>query len=96
MFAKGFEYSDNLPKTTIAEIEVVKAYGGETIFTPGDVVYSSTNLINTAKPDLRIDKLKSMMNQMGLDFDEIKETITRLKGVKVHVVGDTIIDSYKN
>ena len=73
---------------------MVKSYGGETIFTPGDVVYSSTNLINAAMPDLRIDKFKSMMNQMELDFDEIKKTITQLNGVKVHVVGDTIVDSY--
>jgi len=94
LFAKGFEYSDNLPKATIEEIAVVKSYGGETIFTPGDVVYSSTNLINAAMPDLRIDKLKSMMNQTELDFDEIKKTITQLNGVKVHVVGDTIVDSY--
>ena len=94
LFAKGFEYSDNLPKATIEEIAVVKSYGGETIFTPGDVVYSSTNLINAAKPDLHIVKFNSMMGQMGLDFDEVRKTVSRLHGVKVHVVGDTIIDSY--
>lgn len=94
LFAKGFEYSDNLPKATLEEIEVVKSYGGETIFTPGDVVYSSTSLINAAMPDLRIDKFQSMMSQMDLDFNLIGNTLSQLKGVKVHVVGDTIVDSY--
>ncbi|MDB4852908.1 PfkB family carbohydrate kinase [Alphaproteobacteria bacterium] len=94
LFAKGFEYSDNLPKTTIEEIGLVKSYGGETIFTPGDVVYSSTNLINAAMPDLRVDKLKSMMDLMDLNFDLVEKTVRQLTGVKVHVVGDTIVDSY--
>jgi len=94
LFAKGFEYSDNLPKATLEEIEVVKAYGGKTIFTPGDIVYSSTNLINASMPDLRVDKFQTMMDQMGLDFDIIAKTVDQLNGVKVHVVGDTIVDSY--
>ncbi|MDB2324251.1 PfkB family carbohydrate kinase [Alphaproteobacteria bacterium] len=94
LFAKGFEYSGNLPKATVEEIEVVRSFGGETIFTPGDVVYSSTKLINAAIPDLRIDKFKSMMDQMEINLDEIKKTIMQFNGVKVHVVGDTIVDSY--
>jgi rfaE bifunctional protein nucleotidyltransferase chain/domain len=42
-FAKGFEYSSGeLPPATQDESKVVEKYGGEMIFTPGDVVYSST------------------------------------------------------
>lgn len=93
-FAKGFEYSDNLPKATIEEMEVVNSYGGEIIFTPGDIVYSSTNLINITEPDLRVEKFQTMMSQMEIDFEYIERTINQLKGIKVHVVGDTIVDSY--
>ena len=46
-FAKGFEYTSiGLPDATQEEAEVVESYGGEMIFTPGDVVYSSSNLLN--------------------------------------------------
>src|SRR5437773_334889 len=38
-FAKGFEYSAaGLPDRTQEEAEAVRAYGGELIFTPGDIV----------------------------------------------------------
>src|SRR5215469_15837926 len=45
-FAKGYEYSKGgiHPKTQ-EELQVIEGYGGEIIFTPGDVVYSSSSLI---------------------------------------------------
>ena len=93
-FANGFEYSDKLPKATLEEIEVVNSYGGETIFTPGDVVYSSTTLINNYEPNLKLEKLRIMMSQFDLSFDVIESTLKLLKGFSVHVVGYTIVDSY--
>ena len=51
-FAKGYEYNaDKLHEDSAAEMQIVKSYGGEMIFTPGDVVYSSTNLINLPNID---------------------------------------------
>jgi len=42
-FAKGYEYTAaGLPPKTQEEVSALAAYGGEMIFTPGDVVYSST------------------------------------------------------
>lgn len=42
-FAKGFEYSSSgLPPATQAELDAIELYGGQLIFTPGDVVYSSS------------------------------------------------------
>src|SRR5229473_865367 len=39
-FAKGFEYGGNgLSAKTAEELAVLQSYGGELIFTPGDVVY---------------------------------------------------------
>jgi rfaE bifunctional protein kinase chain/domain len=93
-FAKGFEYSDNLPEATVEEIDTIKSYGGETIFTPGDIVYSSTNLINNHSPELGKDKLLDVMSQFKLSFEQFEKALESLKGFKVHVIGDTIIDSY--
>ncbi|MCW9034148.1 MAG: PfkB family carbohydrate kinase [Rhodospirillales bacterium] len=94
-FAKGFEYtSTGLPKSTQEEADVVEAYGGEMIFTPGDVVYSSTNLINLELPKIQIEKLLSLMRQTGVQFGDLRQGLEKLKGKRVHVVGDTIVDSY--
>jgi rfaE bifunctional protein kinase chain/domain/rfaE bifunctional protein nucleotidyltransferase chain/domain len=94
-FAKGFEYSsENMPPATKDEIAIVEGYGGQMIFTPGDVVYSSTKFLNTYLPPLQIEKLLSLMNQFGITFDSLRATVSGLKDLKVHVVGDTIIDTY--
>jgi rfaE bifunctional protein kinase chain/domain/rfaE bifunctional protein nucleotidyltransferase chain/domain len=94
-FAKGFEYSaDGLPAKTMEEAAVVQSYGGELIFTPGDVVYSSSRLINLAPPAIKLEKLQILMERNRITFDKLRATLDAMAGRRVHVVGDTIIDSY--
>ncbi len=94
-FAKGYEYfAGAIPPKTQAEIYALEAYGGEIVFTPGDVVYSSSNLIELQAPKIAIDKLLSLMESEGVDFADLRKAIHSLSGIKVHVVGDTIVDGY--
>ena len=94
-FAKGFEYNSNgLSPRTAEEAEVVEAYGGTLIFTPGDVVYSSSSLIDLAPPEMGIEKLQILMESYGVSFDDLRRTLDGMQGKRVHVVGDTIVDSY--
>ena len=39
-------------------------------------------------------KLLALLHSEGLNFGDLRTALTKLKGVKVHVVGDTIVDSY--
>ena len=95
LFAKGYEYTaGGLPPKTQEETDALNAYGGEMIFTPGDLVYSSTELIDLAPPAIRIEKLLTFMEAEQLTFDSLRDGLERLKGKRVHVVGDTIVDSY--
>jgi len=94
-FAKGFEYSSNgVPPKTAEEMRVVEGYGGEVIFTPGDIVYSSSSLIELDAPSVQYEKLQLVMERYGLTFDKLRNALDRMVGRKVHVVGDTIVDSY--
>ncbi|NQU56356.1 MAG: ADP-heptose synthase [Rhodospirillales bacterium] len=94
-FAKGYEYvTDGTPIKTQEEAEVLATYGGEMIFTPGDIVYSSSSLINLAPPDIQTEKLLSLMEGRGITFDILRESLNNFAGKKVHVIGDTIVDSY--
>jgi len=94
-FAKGFEYtSGGLPPSTQEEADIVNGYGGEMIFTPGDVVYSSSRFINLTRPKIQMEKLLSLMSMEGISFDDLRNELNNLKNVRVHVVGDTIVDSY--
>lgn len=94
-FAKGFEYtSSGLPPATQEEADVVESYGGQMIFTPGDVVYSSSKFLNLALPKVQLDKLLHLMDYNGIDFNMLRETLKKLPDYHVHVVGDTIVDTY--
>ncbi|MGA7450566.1 MAG: adenylyltransferase/cytidyltransferase family protein, partial [Rhodoplanes sp.] len=96
-FAKGFEYGglgNEITQKTADELEVVRSYGGELIFTPGDVVYSSSALIREAAPDVRHANLHILMERNNLDFDGLRRVLDQMHGRRVHVLGDTIVDSY--
>ena len=94
-FAKGFEYiSKGLPPATKEEAEVVEKYGGVMIYTPGDVVYSSSKLLNLALPQLQIEKLLLLMGNNNISFSSLRQDLKKFKNYHVHVVGDTIVDTY--
>lgn len=96
-FAKGYEYTAGQvhPKTQ-EEIDVLDSFGGEMIFTPGDIVYSSSSLIELAPPSIGVEKLITLMSAEEITFDDLRSALVKLRGIKVHVVGDTIVDSYTN
>ena len=64
------------------------------LFTPGDIVYSSSKLLNEKQPNLSVEKLSLLMSNHKITFDLIKKTIDKFKNFHVHVLGDTIVDTY--
>jgi len=93
-FAKGYEYNaEGLHRKTQEEVEIVSSYGGEVIFTPGDIVYSSSRLIEAEPPNIGIEKLLSLMSLSKVEFGDLRKTLANCAGKRVHVVGDTIVDS---
>jgi rfaE bifunctional protein kinase chain/domain len=94
-FAKGYEYTAGAvhPKTQ-EEIDVLESYGGEIIFTPGDIVYSSSALLELAPPNIAVEKLMLLMQGEGVSFKDLRDAVARMKGIHAHVVGDTIVDTY--
>ena len=96
-FAKGFEYSKkNMPKETHLEIKEIKKFGGQMIFTPGDLVLSSSKILETSLPNLHLEKLLVTMDSHSITFKDLKNSLSNLNKFKIHVVGDTIIDTYTN
>ncbi len=94
-FAKGYEYTAGAvhPKTQ-EEINALESYGGEMIFTPGDIVYSSSALIELAPPSIAVEKLMTLMSAEGISFQDLRDALAKFKSLRAHVVGDTIVDSY--
>ena len=95
-FAKGYDYIGSENKKTQKEIKILKSYGGEIIFTPGDYVNSSSKLINNFPPNLKYEKLITVLNKYNLDINNIRKAVINLKNIEIDIVGDVIIDSYTN
>jgi cytidyltransferase-like protein len=95
MFAKGFEYNAKaISPKTVEEQTTMESFGGQVIFTPGDIVYSSSALINLAPPSVKLEKLQILMERAGVTFDDLRAVLDQMVGKRVHVVGDTIVDTY--
>ena len=95
LFAKGFEYtSKGLPIATQEEKNELDKFGGKLIFTPGDIVYSSTKFINSSPPNLDLEKLDLIMKSNKISFEDLMDVIRKIKYTSVHIVGDTIVDTY--
>lgn len=95
LLAKGYEYTANgLPPKTSEEAETLRSFGGDILFTPGDIVYSSSRLIQMKAPDLKLEKLQLAMERSGVTFGDLRRTLDKLSSQRVHIVGDTIVDSY--
>ena len=92
-FAKGMEYFIQKNPLTEKEKKIVEKNGGKMIFSPGDFVMSSTKIINDTKLDLRYEKLKALMDVEKIDFKDLKKILHSLDKAKVHIIGDTIIDT---
>jgi rfaE bifunctional protein kinase chain/domain/rfaE bifunctional protein nucleotidyltransferase chain/domain len=94
-FAKGYDYvTGGIHPKTHDEVKSVTSYGGEIIFTPGDVVFSSSLFIENFPPNLGLEKLETLMRHKGITFESLRKSIKDLQNLKVIVVGDTIVDTY--
>jgi len=94
-FAKGYEYvAGGIDPRTREELAVLESYGGEFIYTPGDIVFSSSAIIESMPPNLSLEKLLSVLDAEGLKFSDLRAALNRFGHIRVHVIGDTIVDSY--
>ena len=95
-FVMGYSPPNGHPDTKIRDL--VSDYGGELIIAPGDInfsTYSPTGQrISLNEEQLVI--LRSLMKAENVSFDDLRRTIDLFPTLDIHVVGDLIIDEYKN
>ena len=79
------------------EKEILDSYGGKLIFSSGEVVFSSFDLIsNYYKSETHsiIDIPQRFIKRHGFDKNDLKNVIERFSTLKVCVIGDLIVDEY--
>ena len=96
VYVKGQEYQENLDPRFEDEKRVVETYGGRLVFSSGDVVFSSTALIDAM--ELALDparaQVRPLLEREGVDREAVDALVGSFRGLRITVVGETIIDTY--
>lgn len=82
-----------------AELAVVEAYGGRLLFSSGEVRFASLDLLRreyVATPLSTLIKPKDFPRRHGFTVEGLKSLLPRMRGMRVLVVGDLIVDTYIN
>lgn len=96
VYVKGKEYERNKDPRFQAEREVVERHGGRVVFTSGDVVFSSTALIAAMEQsvDPFAQRLSELTRDPELSGPEIYKQLAEIRGRRILIVGEPIVDTY--
>lgn len=97
LYVKGREYEQNAHPDFAAERAVVERHGGRVLFSSGEVVFSSTRLIETIGETgsaLADERLTLLCRRHGIDRPACERLLAGFEGLNVLVVGDVILDRY--
>jgi rfaE bifunctional protein kinase chain/domain/rfaE bifunctional protein nucleotidyltransferase chain/domain len=97
IYVKGKEYERNSDPRFLAERDAVARHGGRVVFSSGDVVYSSTSLIDAMedRQTMADEKVLRFRGKFDLSGASLHRVIQKFRGQKVVVVGDYILDCYR-
>ncbi len=96
IYIKGREYEQSPDPRFLREREVVERNGGRVIFSSGDVVFSSTQLIDAMGGNQQLDqqRCRVIADRHEITRETLAATVDCFKGLRVLVIGDTILDRY--
>ncbi|GJM23809.1 MAG: bifunctional protein HldE [Phycisphaerae bacterium] len=96
IYVKGREYETSRDERFLSEKSIVESKGGKVIFSSGDVVFSSTKLIDSIQSDevLAHERLTAVCNRHEIDQNSTSTILDKIEGLRVGVVGDVILDRY--
>ncbi len=96
VFIKGREYESNRDPRFTAERETVERHGGRVVFSSGDIVFSSSALVQEleTRGDEAHAKYRQVVEAHGLGAAGLGAVVDGFVGKRVCVVGEVIEDVY--
>ncbi len=96
LYIKGREYQSSTSPGFLAEREIIERHGGRVLFSSGEVVFSSTQLISQMghEAELEWHRLRLFCRRHALDGAAAEGLLDRIAGKRVVVVGDMVLDRY--
>lgn len=96
VYVKGREYEAQDDPRFAKEKALVESYGGEVVFGSGDVVFSSTEIIERRGDSLGLldEQVRAYCRRHGIELDGLRRLADDFAGLRVLVAGDPILDRY--
>jgi rfaE bifunctional protein kinase chain/domain/rfaE bifunctional protein nucleotidyltransferase chain/domain len=96
IYVKGKEFQNVTTGRFGRERQIVESYGGEVRLSSGDVVYSSTRIIEDLKDRIEpgIEQVQAFCLRHGITRGRITDILSKIAGKNILIVGDTIVDRY--
>ncbi len=96
VYVKGREYERSTDPGFLSEKAAVERYGGRIIFSSGEIVFSSTELIGriSKSPDAQSHRLRLICKRYSISADSIETTLEHFRDLNVLIVGDIVVDRY--
>ncbi|MEM9492464.1 MAG: PfkB family carbohydrate kinase, partial [Myxococcota bacterium] len=96
IYVKGKEYETKGDPRFAKEVELVEGYGGKVMFSSGDVIYSSTYILDHFRDRFPVEseRLAAYCRRHHIDRTAIGAILRQTVGRKILVLGDPIIDRY--
>lgn len=96
VFIKGREYEFNDDPRFRAERETVERNGGRVVFSSGDVVFSSSALIEAMEQSIDPfhHRLTRLLDDPALEPRALESLLASMRGRRVVIVGEVIRDTY--
>lgn len=96
IYVKGKEFQDVYTGRIGRERQLVEACGGQVRFSSGDVVYSSSKIIQDFKDRLQpgLEQVELFCKRHKITKARLVQIVDRIKGKNIVVIGDTIVDRY--
>jgi rfaE bifunctional protein kinase chain/domain/rfaE bifunctional protein nucleotidyltransferase chain/domain len=96
VYVKGKEYEKSSDPRFAKEKALVEDYGGRVIFSSGEVVYSSTYIIEQFRHRFQLEeeRVRFFCERRGITKRSLFDLLDSFTGLKVLVIGDPILDRY--
>lgn len=96
VYVKGREYASSADPRFLRERELVESYGGRVVFHSGEVVFSSTRLIEGLRDENRLEawRLHAFCRRCDINPAAVDSVLERFCEAPVLVVGDVIRERY--
>lgn len=96
VYVKGREYEKSRDERFLRERKIVEDAGGRVIFSSGEIIFSSSSIINAIQnqPQFELESLAAICRRHDITAASLNNILSKFKGLKVLVVGDTLLDNY--